>query len=324
MTAPQGFSHGLLLDGAGGARVLDWADICQWQPPLGVLWLHFHFEEEEARKWLANESGLSELAYESLLSENTRPRVMSRGEKMIMALRGVNTNPGEDPEDMVSIRLWTDGARIITTYRRRLLSTQDILDALDEGVGPTNVAEFIAALNDRLVERMSDTVVALEEQMLEMEERVLEGDTAGLRKRLVQIRIQAVVLRRYFAPQREAMNRLAHDRIPWLDDNVALVLKDVNDRLIRHIEDIDAIRERATVVQEELQSSVTEAMNQRTYVLTIAAAIFLPLGFFTGLMGINVGGMPGIENHYAFWVVAGISVVTIGCLGLLFRLKKWI
>ncbi|WP_018278069.1 zinc transporter ZntB [Teredinibacter turnerae] len=324
MITEQTFSHALLLDGNGGARHLTSAEVDLWRKDQGILWLHMNFEEPAALVWLAEEAGISQLAYEGLVSENTRPRVISRGEKLLMTLRGVNTNPGEDPEDMVSIRVWTDGTRIITTYRRRLLSTIDIINSLEEGAGPTSAAEFLLQLNERLVERMNDTVEQLEEKMLELEELVLSGDTDGVRRQLSSVRLQGVVLRRYFAPQREAMNRLVFDRMPWLDDNIALILRDINDRLIRHIEDLDAIRERASVVQEELVNSMSDAMNQRTYVLTVAAAIFLPLGFFTGLMGINVGGMPGVEDPNAFWVVTGMSLLTIIILAFVFRMKKWL
>lgn len=324
MITEQTFSHALLLDGNGGARHLTSAEVDLWRHDQGILWLHMNFEEPAALAWLAEEAGISQLAYEGLVSENTRPRVISRGEKLLMTLRGVNTNPGEDPEDMVSIRVWTDGKRIITTYRRRLLSTIDIINSLEEGAGPTSAAEFLLQLNERLVERMNDTVEQLEEKMLELEELVLSGDTDGVRRQLSSVRLQGVVLRRYFAPQREAMNRLVFDRMPWLDDNIALILRDINDRLIRHIEDLDAIRERASVVQEELVNSMSDAMNQRTYVLTVAAAIFLPLGFFTGLMGINVGGMPGVEDPNAFWVVTGMSLLTIIILAFVFRMKKWL
>jgi zinc transporter len=58
-------------------------------------------------------------------------------------------------------------------------------------------------------------------------------------------------------------------------------------------------------------------------VLSMVAAIFLPLGFFTGLMDINVGGMPGVEDNGAFWVV-GLCVAVMLVLAALFRWKRWL
>ena len=60
------------------------------------------------------------------------------------------------------------------------------------------------------------------------------------------------------------------------------------------------------------------------YVLSIVAALFLPLGFFTGLLGINVGGMPGADNPEAFWIFSGLLLVAVALQLLLFRWKKWL
>ncbi len=125
------------------------------------------------------------------------------------------------------------------------------------------------------------------------------------------------------APQRDAFAKLITDKIAWFDDDSRLRLREVSDRLIRHIEDLDAVRERAAVTQEELLSRLSDQMNTRMYVLSIVAAIFLPLGFLTGLLGINVGGIPGTENPWAFLIfsvfIVGILVVQM----LWFKYKKW-
>ena len=146
----------------------------------------------------------------------------------------------------------------------------------------------------------------------------------GLRYQLAYLRKQALGIRRFLAPQREALNRLVSERLSWMDELNLLRLREVNDRLIRYIEDLDEMRERASIAQDEMLSTISEQMNERSYVLTIVAALFLPLGFFTGLMGINVGGMPGIEEEAAFWIVTGLCLVIVAMLGVVFRLKKWL
>jgi zinc transporter len=152
----------------------------------------------------------------------------------------------------------------------------------------------------------------------------LSGAPAGLRYELALLRKQTIAIRRYLAPQREAMSRLMMEKLSWITEVYQLRLREISDRLVRHIEDIDAVRERAALAQEELSSTVSEQMNERMYVLSIVAAIFLPLGFFTGLMGINVGGMPGVEDGEAFWVVVAMCVGLMLVLGVVFRLKKWL
>ena len=242
----------------------------------------------------------------------------------MLNLRGVNLNPGAEPDDMVSVRIWTDGKRVISTRRRPLQSTEDVLNELSNGEGSRNAVELLVAWTDRIVERMGGTVDNFEDQVAELEERVLAEEIDGLRQQLALLRKQSVVMRRYLAPQREAMNRLFSEPLSWIDELNRLRLREINDRLVRYIEDIDAVRERAAMTQEELLSQVSEETNQRSYVFTVVATIFLPLGFFTGLMGINVGGMPGMEDQDAFWIVVGMCMLVTVLLAILFRIKRWL
>jgi zinc transporter len=126
----DGLLHALLLDGHGAARELSLGETQAWQPDDGVLWLHLNLESAAADQWLRESAGMPPIAVEALLSEETRPRVTAIEKSLHLSLRGVNHNPGQDPEDMVSIRLWIDEHRVISTRRRRLLSVVDISEAL--------------------------------------------------------------------------------------------------------------------------------------------------------------------------------------------------
>ena len=322
-TAPSGLIHAMILDGKGGYSELAWEDVGSWQTEQGCLWLHFDFEEQETQDWLEHHSGLNDVAFHALVNPETRPRAVNRGDNLLLTLRGINLTPGSEPDDMVSLRIWTDGSRVISTRRRRLLSTQDLKEDLDAGNGPRNATELLVAWTDRITWRMNDTVENFDDQVLALEERVLGGEIEGIRLELARLRKQTISIRRYLAPQREAMNRLVNENLSWLDEMNRLRLREVNDRLIRHIEDIDEVRERAAMAQEELLSRISEQMNQRSYLFTVVATIFLPLGFFTGLMGINVGGMPGVEDNDAFWIVVMMCVGVVAVLALLLRWKRW-
>ena len=322
--APEGLIHAKLLDGHGGASELAWDEISDWTPDQGYLWIHFDIEKAGVENWLSEHSGLSDIALAALLAEETRPRAVNRGDKLLLALRGVNLNPGSEPDDMVSVRIWSDGNRLISTRIRRLQSTEDMLTDLAAGQGPRSIVELLVGWVDRITWRMSGTVDNLEEQVDALEEQIVNREIKGARQELASLRKQCISLRRYLAPQREAMNRLISEPIGWIDELNRLRLREINDRLIRHIEDIDAVRERAATAQEELLTQVSEDMNRRSYVFTVVATIFLPLGFFTGLMGINVGGMPGVADSNAFWIVVAICMGIIAALGIFFRWNRWL
>ncbi|MGD8917148.1 MAG: zinc transporter ZntB, partial [Syntrophobacterales bacterium] len=259
----------------------------------------------------------------ALLADESRPRITSFNDGVLVALRGVNLNPGADPEDMVSLRIWAEKNRIITTRRRKLMSVADLCSAVDRGKGPRTSGEFLEDVADRLMVRMGGVIGELEDKAAELEEAVLTAESHELRPMLASIRRDAINLRRYMAPQREAIARLQSEKISWLAEEDRVRLRETYDRLTRYIEDLDAARERAAVTQEELISRLSEQMDNRMYVLSIVAAIFLPLGFLTGLLGINVGGIPGSEYKAAFFVFCLLLVALVVIEVIIFKKKKW-
>ena len=324
MAEETGLIHARLFDGHGGARTLRMPELASWNPHDGVLWVHFDYTKAAARDWIRQTSGLDSLVAEALITEETRPRAVSVGDGLLLALRGVNLNPGAEPDDMVSIRLWLDASRVVSSGKRDLLSVRDLLDRLDEAKGPTGAGEFIVELTDRLVWRMSETVEQLEDSVAGLEDSILEARSGALRLDLASLRRQTITLRRYLAPQREALSRLITEKVSWIDEGDRMRLREIADRLMRHIEDLDAVRDRAAVAHEELLSRISEQLNSRLYVLSIVAALFLPLGFLTGMLGINVGGIPGADNPWGFLIFAGTLALIVVAQIVLFRRKGWL
>lgn len=320
----EGLLDAWLLDGDGGGRKLDWSEVSGCQLEVGQwLWLHFDYTQPAVQQWMRESSGLSELTAEALLQAETRPRCVPADAGLMLFLRGVNLNPGADPEDMVSIRMWIGAQRIISLRMRRLLSLDDIREAISRGTGPVMPGDFLLMLVDRLLDRTVTVIDDLYDRVDEMEDAVLVETANQQREELADIRRQAIALRRFLAPQREALNRLWSERTPLLTDEYRLYLREDSDRLTRLIEDLDAVRERAAVIHETLVSRIAEQTNSRMYVLSIVAAIFLPLSFVTGLLGVNVGGIPGADNAAGFTIVVVLMVfIAVGLVAYL-RWRRW-
>jgi zinc transporter len=323
MTDGTGLLYAYLLNGNGGGESLSWTQINKWQPEQGVLWLHLEYNNPFVQQWMLHESGLDEVTAEALLAEETRPRSMLSANGLLLTLRGINPNPEADPEDMVAVRMWCDGARIITTRRRRMQAAFELSQAIEKGVGPCNAGEFVESLTDRMVGRMADVVDGISDDVDDLEEAVLTMESYELRPKIAELRRHAIGLRRYLAPQREAVARLFSEKVEWLSDIDRSRLRENADRTTRFVEDLDLARERAVVVQEELVSRLSERMDRTMYVLSIVAAIFLPLGFLTGLLGVNVGGIPGTEFKGAFVIFCVILVLLVILQVWLFKVKKW-
>jgi zinc transporter len=324
ITDTGGLIYAYLLNRRESPKALTWTEIDQWTPEKGLLWLHLDHESQNARKWLREKSGIDPITQESLLEEGTRPRNVLTDDGLLLILRGVNCNPGADPEDMVALRMLFDENRIITLRHRRVIAIQDIHKAIISGKGPTTAGDFLVATAGRIADRMGDVIGDIDDRVDELEDSILTEESTELRPKLADLRRKSISLRRYVAPQRDVLARLQHDRISWLDEMDRVHLREIAERTARFVEDIDSARERALITQEELNSRLSEQMNKAMYTLSIVAAIFLPLGLLTGLLGINVGGIPGTENKWAFTsVTIFLIVLAVGLIGW-FRRIKWL
>ena len=317
------FLHAMILEGKGNCREIDAAAVEQWSPDQGVLWVHVDVADSGAGRWIAEHSGIPAAALDTLLAGETRPRSIFNKQGLLIVLRGVNLNPGADPEDMVSVRIWIDANRIISSRRRKLLSIQDVRESLASGEGPTSTGGFLGAVVERLADRIGDFVDSIEDRMDAAEEEIASGRTMGFRQRLSALRRQIAHVRRFLAPQRDALDRLNRQTCAWLTEPDAHVLRQEADRITRYLEDLDLAKERAIVLQEELLSQIAQEQNARMYVLSVVAAVFLPLTFVTGLLGMNVGGLPGLESKMGFmWSVVVMAIAAVGLVAF-FRWKKW-
>ena len=129
--------HAFVLDGRGGARSITRHELDNLQlSEQDSLWLHWDRGHPHTHNWLRAESGLNEFACNLLLEENTRPRLLALPEQqLLLFLRGLNLNPGAEPEDMVSVRIFADAQRAISLRLRPLMATEALIEDLLAGRG---------------------------------------------------------------------------------------------------------------------------------------------------------------------------------------------
>lgn len=310
------------LDGKGGGNPISQEDVI-----AGNLkdnhWIHLHANYPETEEWLKTKCDVDDLVVQALLAEETRPRALLLENSAVVILRGVNLNSKAEPEDMISIRIYIDKHRMISVRKRRLKSVIDMERALEEGTGAKNIGDLFCGLTSRLFERMEPVFLKLNDDTDDIEQKILEDGDATLRENITDIRKKAIIFKRYLSPQKDVLAKLRNSEIKWLSSRNRRMLQESSDIVSRYVEDMDTIRERTQIVQDELTNSTSDRLNRNTYMLSVIAAIFLPLTFLTGLLGINVAGIPGAENINSFWIFTGI----LGAIGvlqfLIFKKMKW-
>ncbi len=309
------FVFGLNLDLKGGATNLE-------SEEQANSWIHVDYGHPSVDGFLAS-LGLPERIVNSLVEPDTRPRTVISKAGTLVFIRGINLNPGADPEDMVSLRIWIEENRLITVRQRPLLSLQDMRSDLLSGDGPISIPDLIISIISKIANRISNYVDDVEDQLEKLEISTQTQHEQGLRTQISAIRREIAGVRRYLAPQRDALDSLYTHSITSMPEGYAYRLREQMDRMTRYLEDLDLIRERTLVLQEEWMNISMEQQNARMYALSIVALIFLPITFVTGIFGMNVAGLPGIDNPDAFLFVTGTMVVISTAVIVFLKIKRW-
>uniref|UniRef100_A0A7C2BFV8 Zinc transporter ZntB n=1 Tax=Pseudomonas graminis TaxID=158627 RepID=A0A7C2BFV8_9PSED len=325
--AQWGLVHALVLDGKGGARSIPRTALeCLKLEPHESVWLHWDRSHPQTQTWLRKTSGLSEFVCDLMLEENTRPRLLALpDDELLLFLRGINLNPGAEPEDMVSVRIFAAAQRVISLRLRSLRATDELIASLNEGKGPKTASELLLYLAQFLTDKVQAVVSELTELVDDMEERI-DADERYLPEHgnMVHIRRRAAGLRRFLAPQREIYAQLTRSKMPWFVEDDADYWNELNNSLTRYLEELELTKERVGLALEAEDRRRNERMNRTIYRFGVITGIFLPMSFLTGLLGINVGGIPGSENPYGFvYACLLILVVAVGQMWLFKRLR-WV
>lgn len=317
---------GRVLDGAGGARAIGWKEAQRWTPGTAdeVLWLHLDRAFAGLKDWLRAKLDLPEPTAELLVSDQTRPRAFREGDCLVATLRDLNFNPGAEPEDMIAMQLWSDGQRVLTLRRAPQQSSNEVRDLLDRGAGPRDAGAMITLIAELMIDHLGGAVVDINATLDRLEEDCADDKMEERARKIADIRRECLALQRHLSPEHEALEQISRDAPAWFEPHDRREIAESIARLRRHLDDINISKESAVVLQDELRARAQAISQDATYKLGVMAGVFLPLTFFTGLLGSNVAGIPGNEHPLAFWGVVGACMAIAVVILAIFKSRKWL
>jgi len=292
------------------------------QSDADLIWVHLTTNNEHAQAWLVDEAEAPDYIVEALTATETRPRCDALGDGAFLNLRGRSSEETPSSEPLASVRIWATRGRVISVTRRALVAVDDVVQTIEGGQirDPGDlIAEFATAITRNLDPEVADLGDTLDDCEADLDaDKVFE-----LRRHVTKVRVAAIGYRRFLAPQRAAIEKLAALPCDWLQADDRLHLNAAADRAARMAEELESIRERAALMHEALTDLRAEQIDSRALIISIAAMIFLPLTFITGLYGMNVKGLPYAEEPWAFdAIMAGCTVISIGII-IYFLRKHW-
>lgn len=308
---------------AGTASELAFAEGAARHGKAALVWLHLDGRDAEAQAWLAGLSSVPHTVLSALVAQETRPRSDVIGDGVLINVRGLGKTPEDDPDALVSLRCWAEAGRVISVSYRTPIALEVVVDRFLNGC-IKDPGDLLSGFADATTDALDPDVAELGDALDNCETKVENDQLYVLRREVSAVRARAINYRRFVAPQRQALERLAMAPFDWFDEDDRLHLRESADRAARMAEELEAIRERAALVHEELTDLRSEQMDSRALLISIVALIFLPLTFITGLLGMNVEGIPYAKEDWAFWGVTGVCfAVAFVVLGYFIN-KHWI
>ena len=298
----------------------------------GWEWCHLDRSHEGAGAWLAAR-GVPEQAIEALLDTAVRPRLTRASGGLVLILRAEPSPVSEKiARRLVSLRCWVDARGLVSLSRETLPAIEALAAA-----PPPAFGTLLADLVERVVDGVTPRVEALSVDVEALEDRILLASSAappdqGAADRLAALRRRLVKLERKLGAQRDALAALSRlsERdagLPGrfvLDAAARLDLDESVEQCRHDAEEAEQARERALILRDELERRADERTARHGFALSVAAAVFLPATFITGLLGINVGGIPGAEDPRAFWVVVGLCAGVAGASVGFVLWRRWL
>ena len=287
-----------------------------------LVWIHLATTGDHGRDWLESRAHVPAIVVEAMTASETRPRCEAIGDGAFLNLRGRTDEEIEGSDMLASLRLWATRGRIVSATRKHLLAT-DIVEAQMREGRITDPGDLITAFATAITADLDPEVAALGDELDDCEEQLDPNKVFELRRGVTRVRVAAIGYRRFLAPQRAALERLAALPGGWLEEGDRQHLATAADQAARMVEELEAIRERAALMHEALTDLRAEQLDTRGLVISVAALVFLPLTFITGLYGMNVEGLWFARQPWAFDAIVVLCAAIALIVTAFFLRRHW-
>lgn len=310
-------------------RPLGWKDL-QGPPSPGASatdrleWIHFDLRHAAVTRWLRETSGIDPQIIEAMVAKAVYPHLLLQNGQMLLVLKGVNFAPGAPPGELISLRLFCDGHRLITCRREPVhaitaLKQQVLADT--QAQSPGDLIPRMAAL---LVDPMDDVVLDLLDQTHRIGHAGDRGNTESLVATLAHLRRTMIRIHSHLSRQRRVLAELGRARLSWLADSDRQAARNLATQLNQHMETLAAAQEITEITQDEILQRSSERTERRLFSLTVITAVFLPLTFITGLLGVNLAGIPDASDPVSFLILCLLLAAIVALQLWYLRKKNWL
>jgi magnesium transporter len=298
----------------------------------GPLWLDVQDPTDDDLAWLANTFAFHPMALDDCRHVDQHSKVDEYEGYLFVSMAIPRRLP--EGQDIVvdELQAFLGKAYLVTVHQGDLpvLATVPNLFCREpatskRGNGIRRQADFLLYVcADVLVDKYFPLLDAMDDEMDELEDRILENPTQATLHRLFTLKQQLVLLRKLAGPLRETMNALADRPYPEVRRSTSLYYRNVYDHLTRIYEIIETSRDLLGNSLDAYLSTVSNRLNEVMKRLTLITTVFMPISFIVGFGGMNFTSFIPFEEPWAFTILVLALICTPVFMILWFRRSKWV
>jgi magnesium transporter len=296
--------------------------------PDGLLWVDLEGSDAaEARSILEGVFHFHHLAVDDCRNRHIdTPKIDDYGQYLFIISQGIRFHARSERLETTELDLFLGPNYVVSFHSHPLAAVEDVRRRVNEG-GPLadRGADFLAhALLDALVDQFQPVVEEMDEVVEGLEEAVLANPQQRVLQEILVLKRNAQRLRRTLLPERDVVNRFARGEFPRLvSEETHMYFRDIYDHIVRVEEMVESLRDLSDSVLNTYLSAVNNRMNEVMKVLSIVAAIFLPLTLISGIYGTNFENVPELGWQWGYFGMLGaMAIIALGLIAF-FRWRRW-
>lgn len=287
-------------------------------------WQHYCARHDGVENILNEQLGLPMFISQAMIAEETRSRAIVRPEGVMVLFKAMHQHDGAVPEMMVSLRLWIEPHRVISAREHDIDALLTIRDEMLAGHGPSSTADFLIDMIGHVYDEFDPLIDAMEAELDTLEALVERENTEAVCGRLAALERRAAIFNRHLSPQAAIFQLVGANHCPLVSDDDRDHLNELDSRLRGILEALRDLRERALIIDQRIQRIEEFRQTKANLVFAVAATLFLPATFLTGLFGVNVGGIPWLHEPMGFVIISAICITLIGVSYAMIRRGRWL
>ncbi|HSU28710.1 MAG TPA: magnesium/cobalt transporter CorA [Chitinophagaceae bacterium] len=267
------------------------------------------------------------LVIEDILSVNQRPK-MDESEETLFCLLNMLFFDMENKtleQEQLSIVVGKDYVISFQEDERRDVFNplRDKLKMANSKIRQRGTDYLCYTMLDLIVDNYFSVMEKLSEQIEEVEEEIVRGNSKRSLAKINQLRKELIVLKRNFSPVRELVNGFLRSESQLLDDRTTKYFKDVYDHIVQAIDLSDNYRDIMTSLQDLYINNVNLKMNEVMKVMAIVTCLLAPPTVIGGIFGMNFEKIPFAKHNMGFIATVAVMLVIPAIMLYIFKHRGW-